>query len=192
VMLVATLVPLRRALSYCLVVLLANLAAHALSGGLDDTPPETIIGLWIGFVFWSSAFAVFTERFAAYVLRLNAPAAPEAQRSPKPVASVDAEASDATRSAGDRADVETPSVAPADDGASRGEGSIGGLTARQLQVVALLADGLRYDEVAACLAISERQVQRHVGNAIERLGLRNANALVAVAVADGLVPRRPA
>jgi DNA-binding CsgD family transcriptional regulator len=62
------------------------------------------------------------------------------------------------------------------------------LTARQLQVVALLADGLRYREAAACMSISPRQVQRHVANAVARTGLRNANELVAVAVSEGLVP----
>lgn len=55
-------------------------------------------------------------------------------------------------------------------------------------MVALLADGLRYREVAACLSISVRQVQRHVANAVTRTGLRNANELVTVAVFEGLVP----
>jgi DNA-binding CsgD family transcriptional regulator len=62
------------------------------------------------------------------------------------------------------------------------------LTARQLQVVALLADGLRYRDVAACLSITEGQVQRHVARAVERLDVHTANELVAVAVAEGLVP----
>jgi DNA-binding CsgD family transcriptional regulator len=62
------------------------------------------------------------------------------------------------------------------------------LTARQLQVVALLADGLRYREIAACLAISVRQVERHVAHAIARLGVKSVYELVAVAVREGLVP----
>jgi len=48
---------------------------------------------------------------------------------------------------------------------------------------------LRYREVAACLSISERQVQRHVAEAVARLGLRNSYDLVATAVADGVVPQ---
>ena len=52
----------------------------------------------------------------------------------------------------------------------------------------MLADGLLYQEIAACLSISTRQVQRHVAQAVRRLGVRNANELVAVAVATGLVP----
>ncbi|MGI8801002.1 MAG: response regulator transcription factor, partial [Solirubrobacteraceae bacterium] len=64
----------------------------------------------------------------------------------------------------------------------------GRLTARQLQVVALLADGQRYGDIAACLSISAGQVHRHVARAIERLGVRGVNELVAVAVAEGMLP----
>jgi DNA-binding CsgD family transcriptional regulator len=65
------------------------------------------------------------------------------------------------------------------------------LTSRQLQVVALLADGLRYGEVGAYLDISEQQVQRHMRNAITAPGSGNSTELVAVAVAvaNRLVPR---
>ena len=68
------------------------------------------------------------------------------------------------------------------------DGRLGRLTARQLQVLALLADGLRYREVAACLSISDGQVQRHVARAVARVGVSNAAELVAVAVSEGLVP----
>lgn len=188
VMLVAILVPLRVALAYCLIVLLANLAAHAVAGDLNDTPPETIIGLWIGYVFWSSAFALFTERFAAHVLRLNATSTPVKL----PPIHVDAVV--------DLGTVSMPFPAPMRDVSAQKSagnssdspvaGAIHRLTAKQLQVIALLADGLRYVDVAACMAISERQVQRHVSDAVRRLGLRNSIELVAVAVSEGLVPRR--
>jgi DNA-binding CsgD family transcriptional regulator len=75
----------------------------------------------------------------------------------------------------------------ASDGAAPG-GVLDRLTARQLQVVALLADGLRYREVAACLAISVRQVERHVAHAIARLGVRSVYEVVAAAVSEGMVP----
>lgn len=78
---------------------------------------------------------------------------------------------------------------PVDDPATTPPGPRPGLTMRQSQVISLLAHGLRYDQVAACLAISERQVQRHVSNAVRRMAVHNVNELVAVAVADGLVPR---
>jgi DNA-binding CsgD family transcriptional regulator len=57
-----------------------------------------------------------------------------------------------------------------------------------MQVVALLADGHRYRFIAECLSISAGQVHRHVTNAIARLEVHSANELVAVAVAEGVVP----
>jgi DNA-binding CsgD family transcriptional regulator len=187
-MLLATLVPLRRVLEYCLVVLLANLAAHAAAGDLTETPPVTIIGLWVGYVFWSSAFAIFIDRLAAHVLRLNTLTRP---RRPPPLRFSMSEPSSA-RAAGIAGLSAAPSSArdATADAPQAAAAAMRHLTARQLQVVALLADGLRYDEVAECLAISVRQVQRHVTNAIARLGLRNTNELTAVAVAEELVPRR--
>ena len=188
VMLVATLVPLRVALAYCLVVVLANLIAHLVWGDLSNTPPENIIGLWIGYVCWASAFAMFPERFAAYVIRLNT-ASPRPDLPPRQV-EVDAPVpSSATKSA-DPPETVVARMEVVPEPGIAGDSATRALTARQLQVVALLADGLRYDEVGACLDISERQVQRHVSDAINRLGLRNSNELVAIAVAKGLVPRR--
>ena len=188
-MLVASLVGLRRALGYCLIVLVANLAAHGVAGDLDDTPAVSIIGLWIGYVFWCSAFAVFTDRLAAHVLRLNSPAPSRAEGTAIRVdADVTLASPEVTRKPTSDDRVASESGAPTSDAVLAGGVSTARLTARQLQVVALLADGLRYDEAAACLAITTRQVQRHVSNAIERLGVRNANELVAIAVAERIVP----
>ena len=89
-----------------------------------------------------------------------------------------------------KAEQTSPTEIDGTDPAAVADSALRGLTARQLQVVALLADGLRYEEIAACLAISERQVQRHVSDATIRLGLRNANHLTAVAASEGLVPPR--
>ena len=58
-----------------------------------------------------------------------------------------------------------------------------------MQVVALLADGHRYRSIAECLSISPGQVHRHVRRSIDRLGVHSATELVAVAVADGIIPR---
>lgn len=177
--LVATIAPLRRSLAYCLVVLAANLAAHLVAGDLRETPAVTIIGLWIGYPFWTTIFAVTSDRLAAHILRLGTP--PARQRAtPVRVASWSA-APAADPSGDDRA------AAPAAPAST--PDATEGLTARQLQVVALLADGLRYREVAACLSISVRQVQRHVANAVARLGVRNANELVAIAVSESVVPK---
>jgi len=69
-----------------------------------------------------------------------------------------------------------------------GPDRMGRLTARQLQVVALLADGHRYRAIAACLSISPNHVERHVRNAIERLAVHSPAELVAVAIAEGMLP----
>jgi DNA-binding CsgD family transcriptional regulator len=182
-MLLATVVPLGRALGYCLLVLAVNLGAHLLAGDLGETPPVAIVGLWIGDVFWVTTAAVFSDRIAAYVLHLNAI---HARRRPAP-RRVSSWAPREPQQ--DRATAPAPPALPASRPPDETDGTLRRLTARQLQVVALLADGLRYDEVAACLSISVRQVERHVAVAVARLGLRNANELVTVAVAHGIVPR---
>lgn len=61
------------------------------------------------------------------------------------------------------------------------------LTTRQLQVVRLLATGLRYGEIAKLLSLSERQVRRHVDHAVDRLAVSNTNELVALASSDPIV-----
>jgi DNA-binding CsgD family transcriptional regulator len=170
-MLVATAAGLSRALAYCGLVLAANLAAHAVAGDFDDTPAVAILGLWIGLPFWAALAALLAERFAAHMMRLNA----ARRRAPEPPLRVPSTAAETPRTPARRTD-ET-------DALHR-------LTARQLEVLALMADGLRYDEIAACLSISAQQVQRHVANARERLGVASTSQLLAVVVAAGLAPRR--
>jgi ATP/maltotriose-dependent transcriptional regulator MalT len=55
------------------------------------------------------------------------------------------------------------------------------LTARQLEVVRLVAEGLGDREVAARLGLSEHTVHRHLHNAYDRLGCRSRAAAVAEA-----------
>ena len=62
------------------------------------------------------------------------------------------------------------------------------LTARQLQVVALLADGLRADDIAQRLGVSTSTVYRYVERAKQRAGVRSRSDLVALAIREGLVP----
>jgi DNA-binding CsgD family transcriptional regulator len=182
---VATIVPLRRALLYSVGVLTANLAAHLLAGDLHSTAAVAIVGLWIGLPFWTAMASVIPDRMAAHILRLNtnrrlAPAPPVPVRA---WTEPDRRADD-SRATPDQDDdtphVPQPNTTPAPLGT-------GPLTARQLQVVALLADGHRHRSIAACLSISPDQVQRHVKNAVDRLGVRSSNELIAVAVAEGLV-----
>ena len=194
-MLLGALVPLRRALGYCLTVLLCNLAAHALAADITTAPPVSMIGLWIGLVFWTATFALITDRFATEILQFNtATPDPEAEGKlrvrayvpppPPPAGAAGNEDTLTGRPAGE---------APGPDGTAPAAEAprprvTRRLTARHLQVLALLADGMRYREIAACLAISERQVQRHVTEAIARAGARNTNELIAAAVSEGLTP----
>ena len=62
------------------------------------------------------------------------------------------------------------------------------LTARQLEAVVLLRDGLRQEEIAACMSISSRQVERLVAQARRRADARTTAELVALLVRGGLVP----
>jgi DNA-binding CsgD family transcriptional regulator len=64
--------------------------------------------------------------------------------------------------------------------------SVSRLTARQLQVVLLLCDGLKQTEIAECLGISVRQVERHIGTARERVGALTTNGLVVMLVSGAL------
>ena len=63
----------------------------------------------------------------------------------------------------------------------------GPLTAREGEVVKLIAEGHTGREIASLLSISERTVERHRANVLEKLGLRDRVALTLYAVRHGLV-----
>jgi len=197
-MVLATLASLRRALLYCLIVLIANLTAHVVAGDLRETSTVGILGLWIGMPFWTAVAAVIPDRMAAHILRINttltSPPGPPRRvqiwttqpfadaRDARHEAEPDPRSDPLSPSTHDDKTMPPTSVTSADE-TSR-------LTARQLQVVALLADGHRYRDIAACLSISAGQVHRHVANAVTRLGVDSVNELVTIAVAEGMVPSR--
>jgi two-component system response regulator DevR len=54
-----------------------------------------------------------------------------------------------------------------------GEGAFSGISAREQEVLALLADGLTDREIAERLGISPRTVETHVGSLLSKLGVRN-------------------
>lgn len=182
-MLLGVVAPVSRALVYCVVALMANLGGHVASGGLDDVPPVAVIGLWIGMPLFTAGFTLIVNQLAGQLARLNA-----RRSSPAPTRvtvwahSPKAAAPRALVTAGQAPQHHQP------DEARRAAGLASScLTVRQVEVVALLADGLRYREIADCLSISERQVQRHVSHAVSRLGLANVYELVRVLVDDGVV-----
>jgi DNA-binding NarL/FixJ family response regulator len=56
-------------------------------------------------------------------------------------------------------------------GASRRAGTLAGLTSREREVLALMAEGRSNSAISAILYISERAVEKHIGNIFSKLGL---------------------
>jgi DNA-binding NarL/FixJ family response regulator len=61
-------------------------------------------------------------------------------------------------------------------GASRRADGIGSLTARERDVLALMAEGRSNGAIAGLLVVSERAVEKHVGNIFAKLGLAPSDA----------------
>jgi two-component system, NarL family, response regulator len=61
------------------------------------------------------------------------------------------------------------------------------LTARELEVLRLIAQGLRNKEIAGRLGISEETAQSHVRHILSKFGLHDRTEAVAVAVRRGIV-----
>jgi DNA-binding NarL/FixJ family response regulator len=67
----------------------------------------------------------------------------------------------------------------------------GGLTAREVEVLRLVAGGLSNRAVAADLVLSEKTVARHVSNILSKLGLPSRAAATAYAYEHGLTENYP-
>ena len=63
-----------------------------------------------------------------------------------------------------------------------------GLTARETEVLQLLADGLSYAEVAERLVLSEKTVGHHVSAVLRKLGEPTRSRAVATALRLGVIP----
>ena len=61
-------------------------------------------------------------------------------------------------------------------GASRRTDGLGSLTPRERDVLALMAEGRSNGAIAAALVVSERAVEKHVGNIFTKLGLAPSDA----------------
>jgi DNA-binding NarL/FixJ family response regulator len=65
-----------------------------------------------------------------------------------------------------------------------------GLTARETEVLVLLADGLSYAEVAQRLVLSEKTVGHHVSAVLRKLREPTRSRAVATALRLGVIPPR--
>jgi DNA-binding NarL/FixJ family response regulator len=61
-------------------------------------------------------------------------------------------------------------------GASRHTDGLGSLTARERDVLALMAEGRSNAAIAGILVVSERSVEKHVSNIFSKLGLAPSDA----------------
>jgi DNA-binding CsgD family transcriptional regulator len=75
-------------------------------------------------------------------------------------------------------------------GSAAGPSGLTALTSRELEVVNLVASGSSNREIADALVLSPKTVERHVTNALAKLGLRNRTELAA-AVHSGVVRGSP-
>jgi DNA-binding NarL/FixJ family response regulator len=62
-----------------------------------------------------------------------------------------------------------------------------GLTARETEVVSLLARGLQTKQVAAALGISPKTADRHIQNAYRKIGVSSRAAATLFAMEHGLL-----
>jgi DNA-binding NarL/FixJ family response regulator len=60
------------------------------------------------------------------------------------------------------------------------------LTQRERQVISLIAAGRRTREIAQALSLSHKTIEKHRATLMRKLGLRNASAVAAYAIAHGL------
>jgi DNA-binding NarL/FixJ family response regulator len=61
------------------------------------------------------------------------------------------------------------------------DGPLGGLSRRELEVLGLVAEGLRNRDIAERLVLSEHTVNRHVANILRKLGVSSRAAAASLA-----------
>lgn len=64
------------------------------------------------------------------------------------------------------------------------------LTGRELEVLAMIAEGMTSREISDHLYISENTVRNHVRNILDKLGMSSRFEAVSWAYREGLIPTR--
>jgi DNA-binding CsgD family transcriptional regulator len=83
-----------------------------------------------------------------------------------------------------------PLHSPGRDGPAEGlRTQTGQLSERELEIIALVAEGLTNQEIAAQLTISKRTVDNHVSNIFTKTGCKNRVALLNWAMDHGKICR---
>jgi DNA-binding NarL/FixJ family response regulator len=72
------------------------------------------------------------------------------------------------------------------------DGLLARLTAREREITQLLVDGLKPSRIASELFIAPKTVNTHIHRILSKLGVHSRSEAVALAVLEGLSPRRPA
>jgi len=62
-----------------------------------------------------------------------------------------------------------------------------GLTGREIEVLAIVSEGRRNQEIAETLTVSPRTVARHLQNILQKMGARSRTEAVMLGVAENLV-----
>jgi DNA-binding CsgD family transcriptional regulator len=156
--LLAFFVPLREIVVADLLVLIANLVAHAIGGDLGDVRPVAVIGLWVGIPFWTILFSIANEKVVDHILDL-------CLRQPVPHASplhVDAWVA--------RSYEALPGVRRV----------AGRLTPKQKQAMLLLAVGSHNYEIAQRLGIKPRAVSGLISRSLKQTGAESKEELSAM------------
>jgi DNA-binding CsgD family transcriptional regulator len=63
-----------------------------------------------------------------------------------------------------------------------------GLTAREMEVLSCLAEGLNNNAIAKKLSLSTRTVEHHIASILQKMGVQSRAEAVTLALKDGLVP----
>ena len=168
----------RWALAAATVIAVGALIAGALHIGADAL--NSIGQGAAGYFIWAIVLPGLAESFARLAMQMphHVPT-PTTPPLPLPVPNLAGDTRPSPRTV-------SPTNAPADPRPAHTDPKLP-LTARQLQVVALLADGFRAKDIADQLGISTSVVYKHVDQAKQRAGVNSRYELVALIASLGLI-----